>query len=229
MLDGKLYFSTPEGVSLVFTPAGPARRGYAWLIDWILRALIGALIYIPLLVTMGRAGMGMGLVAFFLLQWAYGVLFEVLGDGRTPGKRMLGLQVLREDGLPVGWRESILRNVLRAIDFMPLCYGIGLGAMLLDSRFRRIGDLVAGTIVVYREPPAPLPRPVDAAPIPLPFALSPDEQRALVDLVERIHAVPPQRQLELGDLAQPLTGLRGEASLQRLYGYVAGLTGKDAV
>ncbi|GAA5784132.1 RDD family protein [Chitiniphilus shinanonensis] len=228
MLDGKLHLSTPEGVSLVFTPAGPARRGYAWLIDWLLRALIGLVLYIPLLVTLGRAGMGLGLVAFFLLQWAYGVLFEVLGDGRTPGKRMLGLQVLREDGLPVGWRESVLRNVLRAIDFMPLCYGIGLGAMLLDARFRRIGDLVAGTIVVYREQPTPLPKALDVAPVALPFPLTPDEQRTLVDLVERVHAVPPQRQLELGDLAQPLTGLRGQASLDRLYGYVAGLTGKDA-
>ncbi|WP_035058025.1 RDD family protein [Andreprevotia chitinilytica] len=228
MLDGKLHLSTPEGITLALTPAGAARRGYAWFVDLLLRGVLSGVAVGGLLYAFGgRAGYGLALIVFFLMQWAYPVVFEVFSNGMTPGKRWLGLQVLREDGLPVGWRESALRNLLRVVDFLPMLYGVGLASMLIDGQFRRVGDIVAGTLVVYRDRRVRrLPLPVDATPRPLPFPLTPEEQRALLDMVERVRAVPPQRQAELGNLAQPLTGLTGEASLQRLFQYAAGLTGE---
>ncbi|KAF0814681.1 hypothetical protein IGB42_00736 [Andreprevotia sp. IGB-42] len=227
MLDGKLHLSTPEGVTLALTPAGAARRGYAWFIDLLLRVLLNILLTIGLVLLLGPTmGRGLALVGYFLMEWAYPVVFEVFGSGMTPGKRMLGLQVVRDDGLPVGWRESALRNLLRGIDFLPMLYGVGLVIMLMDGNFRRIGDMVAGTLVVYREPAAKAVALAQAEPLPLPFPLTPQEQHALLDLVERVRSVPPQRQQELGDLARPLTGLDGEASLQRLFQYAAGLTGE---
>jgi len=228
MIDGKRQLATPEGITLTLTPAGPAKRGYAWVIDLLVRGVLMIVLSILLnLALPGHASSGLLLLVFFLLDWGYAVLFEVLGNGMTPGKRMQGLQVLREDGLPVGWRESMLRNLLRVIDFMPLLYGVGLVTMLLDGHFRRVGDIVAGTVVVYREkPPKPIELPA-AMPLPLPFPLTLEERYALLDLVERVRAVPPQRQAELGDLARPLTGMGGEASLQRLFQYAAGLTGES--
>ncbi|SMC27083.1 Uncharacterized membrane protein YckC, RDD family [Andreprevotia lacus DSM 23236] len=226
MIDGKLHIFTPEGVTLAVVPAGAARRGYAWFIDLIARAVIGFLCMFLLQLAMpGGAGTGMMMVVFFLIEWAYFIVLEVFFNGTSLGKRLTGLQVLREDGLPVGWRESVLRNLLREIDFLPFSYGIGLGFILLDKHARRLGDIVAGTVVVYRDKATVRPALPVVTPLPLPYALTPDEQRALLDLVERVRTVPAQRQTELGDLAEPLTGLKGEASLQRLFQYAAGLTG----
>ena len=150
-------------------------------------------------------------------------MFEVLAQGMTPGKRWMGLQTVGANGLPVGWRQSILRNVLLSADFLPLCFGTGLVCMALDPRFRRLGDMVADTLVVYRDEPW-TPRPHGLVePTHAPFPLLPEEQRALLDLMERLPSLPAGRALELGDLAEPLTGSLGEASLQRLRAIARGL------
>ena len=95
--------------------------------------------------------------------------------------------------------------------------------MATDARFRRLGDIVADTLVVHREPEwSPAPYGV-TEPLPLPFALLPEEQRALLDFQERLPELSSARALELGDLAEPLTGTQGEESLRRLRGLAAGL------
>jgi hypothetical protein len=138
----------------------------------------------------------------------------------------MGLEVRRANGLPVGWRESALRNLMLVADFMPMMYATGLLSMLFDRHFRRLGDIVAGTLVVYRDkPPArrAAQHGADAAPQALPFPLPPQQQRALADLFEREQELPRARLEELGDIAQPLTGERGAASLERLRAFAAGL------
>jgi hypothetical protein len=95
--------------------------------------------------------------------------------------------------------------------------------MLIDVQFRRLGDLVAGTIVVHRQRPPQRNVPPDTPPIPLPWPLQPAQQRMLIDLVERIPNLPPARVQELADLAAPLTGVTGAASIERLRGMVASL------
>ncbi|QNM95776.1 RDD family protein [Chitinimonas koreensis] len=226
MLDGRLSLLTPEGVSLALVPAGPARRALAWAIDFVIWLIALFVFAIALRFAIGSGGLNEGifLVGLFVSYWGYPVLCEVYFGGRTLGKRWLGLEVVRADGLPVGWRESATRNLLLAADFLPLCYAAGLVSMLTDPQFRRLGDLVAGTLVVYSAKPRPRQAALDAAPMPLPFPLDPEQQRALIDLIERAERLPLSRRLELADLAEPLTGLRGEASLERLRAYAAGLT-----
>lgn len=221
LLDGRLSLTTPEGVRLLLTPAGPYLRALAWAIDFSI--FCGFVFVIGSILPDGQFGMGIGYLAMFLFYWGYPVICEVYFSGRTPGKRATGLEVVRSDGLPVGWRESILRNLLLVADFLPLAYATGLVCMLSDRRFRRVGDIVAGTQVVYHEKQkhrAELPA---AQPLAPPFPLSADQQRTLADLFEREHQLPEERMHELGTLAEPLTGRSGAESVERMRGYAAGL------
>ena len=79
-------------------------------------------------------------------------MFEIVWSGRTPGKRLAGIRVIKESGRPINAYESLARNVLRAVDFLPLLYGLGVTVMMLNRQSRRIGDYVAGTVVVYDAP-----------------------------------------------------------------------------
>ena len=225
LLDGRLSLTTPEGVRLQLTPAGPAARAYAWSIDFLAWAVGSAIIAAILGATIpsGKLSSGLFTLALFLGYWAYPVLCEVYAGGRTLGKYVVGLHVLRADGLPVRWRESVLRNLLLVADFLPMAYASGLVCMLCDRHFRRLGDIVAGTQVVYRDKPPKRTEVATAAPLPLPFPLTPDQQRALADLFARESRLPHGRMLELADIAAPLTGREGEASLERLRGMAAGL------
>lgn len=221
LIHGRIELLTPEGVRLELVPAGPGRRAFAWGVDLCLVGLI--LLLSALVLTQSEAGSGLFLIVLFVVWWGYPVLFEVHGKGMTPGKRWLGLQVVRSDGLPVGWRESILRNLLLVADFLPVAYGTGIVCMSLDARFRRLGDIVADTLVVHRTTPWQ-PRAYGLTEsAPLPYPLLPEEQRALLDLLERIPELPSARVLELGDLAEHLTGSRGEASVARLRAMATGL------
>ncbi|WP_431476246.1 RDD family protein [Massilia eburnea] len=225
LLDGRLSLITPEGVRLQLVPAGPVVRAYAWVIDFAAWGL-GASILISVLgaiIPSQKLFNGVTALLFFFAYWAYPVLCEVYAGGRTLGKQVLGLQVLRADGLPVRWRESVLRNLLMVADFLPLFYASGLLAMLCDRHFRRLGDIVAGTQVVYRDKPPKRVDMANAAPLPLPFPLTPEQQRALADLFARESRLPHGRMLELADIAEALTGREGEASLERLRGMAAGL------
>lgn len=225
MEDGKLALITPEGVTLKLTPAGPLRRGWAWLIDTTL--FLFTVIVVSLALRGSMMGNGLYLLALFLIYWGYPILCEVYFNGQTVGKRLLKLQVVRQDGLAVSWRESTLRNLMLVADFMPALYAAGLLTMLLDRRFRRLGDIVGGTLVIYREAPLVRPVPADVEAIALPIALTAEEQRALLDFVERSHHLSEARLRELADLASPLTGMTGHLAFPRLESYAASLTRSD--
>jgi uncharacterized RDD family membrane protein YckC len=226
MLNGRLSLITPEGVRLLLTPAGPVPRAWAWAIDFFIYLIAFSLL--SALFGQFKLGTGLILIAGFVLYWGYAIICEVYWDGRTLGKRLFGLQVLRADGLPVGWRESVLRNLLLVGDFLPFFYLTGLLCMLFDTQFRRLGDMVAGTQVVYRDPA--LLRPSlhmasndDKEVSVLPYPLTPEQQRTLIAMFEREKSIPRGRMLELATLAQAITGQTGEASLARLRAYVAGM------
>lgn len=227
-IDTTSAVETPEGIELALTPAGPVPRGVAWLIDLLIRwgMLFGLMMA---LVWLGGAGMALVLIAWFLINWWYPVLFEVWSGGATPGKKAMKLRVFNGDGTPVGWGPSIVRNLLRQIDFLPFGYAAGLVSMFCNRRFQRLGDLAAGTVVVYRgddrfTPAEVSDGPAEAPPVPL----SVSEQQALLSLAERIKRLNPERARELSDLLAPLTGRTGQDGLEQVLAWARWIGGQRA-
>jgi len=226
MLDTRYAIETPEGIDLALRPAGPVARILAYLIDFLIRAAILLGLAFALAVG-GELGAGMMAIAYFLLEWFYPVVFEVYRAGMTPGKRSMGLRVVNDDGTPVGWSSSLVRNLLRAADFFPLLYVGGVMSMLISTNFKRLGDLAAGTLVVYNTQA----KSVDVLPYPgvkpIPFRLYPQEQRALLDFSESKQRLSPQRQVELANLLSDITTHKGDQSVAELARYANGLAGRE--
>ena len=161
----------------------------------------------------------------FLVFWAYPIVLEVCW-GRTLGKRVLGLRVVARDGAPLGWMQAIVRNLLRTVDMLPFGYAVGLLSCLCDSHGRRLGDLVAGSLVVHTPARAASPPArIDTVLAP-PLALKPNEQVALIAFAERAPALSPARQRELADIASALTEDRGQTGVLRLYAMANWLLGR---
>jgi uncharacterized RDD family membrane protein YckC len=179
------------------------------------------------LALLGWAGLGVWLITLFLIEWFYPVVFEIYADGATLGKKALGLQVVLANGAPVDWPAALIRNLLRAVDFLPAFYGFGIVAMLVSRDFQRLGDLAAGTLVIYRDPPVkPLALPSGPA-LPPPLPLSAAEQQGLIDFAERGPVLNPERQEELAALLVDCTsGLRGVAAVERLRAHARWLMGE---
>jgi len=226
MIDTLCAVETPEGVELEFSPAGPVPRALAWLAD----AGIRAGLYLTLATALhglGELGTGLLLIILFLLEWFYPVAFEVLARGQTPGKKLMGLRVLRADGAPVGWSRSTVRSLLAFADFLPFGFAAGLTAMLVSRRSQRLGDLAAGTVVVHAAPAPRAGQPAPGGPeaVAPPFPLSLPEQRAIMGFAERAPALTPERARELADLLEPLTGAEGDEGVRRLQAMARGLRG----
>jgi uncharacterized RDD family membrane protein YckC len=222
MLDTTFRAATPEGIELDIRPAGPVPRALAWLVDLLWRA--AALMLIGLtLGYFGQFGTGLFLLAWFILEWLVPAWCEAYWDGATPGKKALGLRVISEDGAPVGWSAAFARNLLRFADFLPALYFGGLVTMLCNPRFQRLGDLVAGTLVVHVDPVATHRRLAAVAAQAPRRALSADEARVVIDLAERAAELGRERTAELLFLAQPMLGaLETETSLPAIAHYLTG-------
>jgi uncharacterized RDD family membrane protein YckC len=213
-LDTVHTFETPEGVDLHLRVAGPVPRALAWVLDTLIRY---AVLFVLSIVLLPLAGLGVGafLIMLFLMEWFYPVLFEVT-RGATPGKKAMGLIVVHDNGTPIGWAASIIRNLLRVIDFFPLFYGVGLLSMLISHQFKRLGDLAAGTLVVYAEEARRADVVIDAAARALPVPLAVEEQRALLDFAERSATLAPAR---VEELAEIISTEHGMAAVQTVLGY----------
>jgi uncharacterized RDD family membrane protein YckC len=224
LLDTARAVETPEGVTIDLRVAGPVPRSLAFAIDFGIRALA----YLGLavgLATLGRFGTGVLLIAFFGLEWFYPVLFEVYGQGATPGKRMLGLRVVHDDGVPVGWSGAMIRNLLRAVDFLPFFYACGLVSILLTRDFKRLGDLAARTVVVYGEtatPPLHLP---EATPRPPPVRFTLAEQQAILAFAARVPSLTDERAEELAAIVRDVVRDEGDVRTG-LLGYARHIAGE---
>ncbi|HEX2569382.1 MAG TPA: RDD family protein [Polyangia bacterium] len=224
-LDTTTDIETPEHVRFRYRIAGPWRRALAYLVDLAVMVGVGLVVGIFLAIfQLGSAGRlekastGVILVLVFLLQWGYFVLSEALSGGRSLGKRAAGLRVVREGGYPLRFTDSVLRNLLRAADFLPSGYALGGLVMGLDRRFRRLGDLVAGTLVVVETSDgvtAPLhiefSPPVSAselAGLPSRLPLSADELEAIELFLRRRGTLSLAREQELAEMVAPLLGHR---------------------
>ena len=221
VLDSTVEVETPEHVRFRYRLAGPSRRALAYLIDLLVRVAVLAVLGVVIQLSVGGlddeglASRGVLLVLLFALEWGYYVAFETAWSGRTPGKRALSLRVMKEGGYPLGFVDSVLRNLLRAADFLPAGYATGLLSMALDSRFRRLGDLVAGTMVVLEERAA-APQPLTLVPpatedelqlVPQRPRLDAWERETLELLLRRTELGPARRQ-ELAEMIAPALGRR---------------------
>jgi uncharacterized RDD family membrane protein YckC len=144
----RLVIATPEGVELSLDLAGLGSRFTAGIIDLVIKTVIATAVVLGLLQLSGLVATIALAVAPLVIYIGYDVLFETFGSGRTPGKRATGLRVLRADGSAEDGVASLVRNVLRLVDGLPLSYVPGIVSILVTKRNQRLGDLAAGTIVV---------------------------------------------------------------------------------
>ncbi len=180
-LDGTHTVLTPEYVEFNFVLAGLMSRFLALLIDTVLSLIITYAMFIVVmllsaLLSLGGAAVGgadvgqqlfgVGVAAqfviWFLIDWGYMVLLETAWSGQTVGKKVMGLRVIQDTGVRVGVYQSLLRNLVRPLDKLPVFYFVGGVAALFSATQQRLGDLLAGTIVVRERRlkiPAQLERP----------------------------------------------------------------------
>lgn len=216
-LDTTYTIETPEGVALELHPAGPVARGGAWAVDALVRAALYMMIALALGI-MGATGVGIMLVLFFLLEWFYPVYFE-LTKGATPGKSAFGLLVVHSNGTPIAWQASMIRNLLRTVDFLPMLYGFGLVSMLLSNRFQRLGDLAAGTLVVYKPESSQVAELPENHAVPAPSGLTLKDNQAIISYSERMPRLSDSRKVELAEHMSSITGEAGEKGVEKLLGY----------
>ena len=225
MLDTEALHETPEGIALRLRTAGAVPRALAWLVDTGIR--LGVFTGVAMIAAfLGESGQGLLLIAMFLLMWAYPIAFELLMDGQTPGKRLIGVRVLHANGTPVAFTASLIRNLMRTVDALPVGYVLGFFSCVIDPHARRLGDLVAGTIVVHAER---LRHDTSIAAVPTyvpALALRADEQAVIVAFAERAPQLTVARQTELATLLSALTAANGERAVQRLLGYANHIIGR---
>lgn len=144
-----LVITTPEHVHIRLEPAGAGSRFLALLIDAFIVMGITSVVTRATSALLPQAVAGAVFTTFgFLVTWGWHIYFEVRRQGRTPGKAALKLRVVDARGLPVSLYQSLVRNICRVLDFLPLFYGVGAIATLLSPNRRRLGDLIADTLVV---------------------------------------------------------------------------------
>ena len=231
-----------EGVEVRLRTAGPFVRGAAWLADLMIQLVIMFLVGLVVNLMAASSGnetvpTGIFLLLGFALIWFYNVFFEIGKHGATPGKRWMGLRVVQTSGIPVKITHSITRNFVRIIDGFPLLplasssldfgnptslptYGLGVAVCLFTKNFQRLGDLAAGTVVVYTEPfevnTKPMREPIQ--PLRPLFVLNKEEQLAILMYLERASTFSDARKEELADNVDNLTGQKGRGGVRTLLG-----------
>lgn len=228
VLDTVVAAETPEGILLELRPAGLSVRFYAFVLDWLIRL---AILWAAALTTavMGGLGFGLFLVMLFLLEWGYPIVFELTASGATPGKRVFGLKVVMDNGLPVTPAAAVIRNLLRTADFMPFGFAAAIVSMLVRADCKRLGDIAAATLVVHE--PRPVARiSMDHVPPVAPARpLAPGDQAAVIALAARAPRLTPARLDELAALAAPVSGdagRTGDEVTRRVLGVAQWLLGR---
>jgi uncharacterized RDD family membrane protein YckC len=204
-MDTVVATETPEGILLELRPAGLSARFYAFALDWIIRL---AIIYSVAVAASLLQGIGVAFwfILLFALEWFYPVAFELSPSGSTPGKRVFGLKVVMDNGLPVTPAASMARNLLRVADFLPFGYGFAIVSMLVRRDCKRLGDIAAATIVVHEPRAARRIALDDIAPVAPARSLAPEDQAAVIALAARAPRLTADRLDELAALAADVSG-----------------------
>jgi uncharacterized RDD family membrane protein YckC len=218
-MNDEIRIETPEAVSFGYEVAGIGSRFMAALVDSLLIVIIEAMVLLVVVGVLtatpgdllsGQLGVwivaGLGLLAFALL-WGYYLFFEMLWNGQSPGKRWVGLRVIKDTGAPVSLVDSAIRNLVRLVDFLPAYYGVGVLVMFLNDQARRLGDFAAGTLVIRERKDVTLesltasPRPSEPGTpvesLPGLENLTSDDYDLIVRFLQRRHGLANRDQLAL--------------------------------
>lgn len=238
MLDTQIKIETPEGIELGVRIAGPVVRGFAYFIDSLIKFVVYFALYF--LVLFSYAGLsessfnvliGILLILMFFFEWFYSVFFEIFKDGATPGKKVMGIKVICDSGVPITWSSSLTRNIVRVVDMLPFFYffpscGVGLLFILFGKNFKRIGDIAAGTIVVHAKEKNNTHRIAEAEPLVPSQPLSLDDKKAIVMFSERLNSMSEPRAYELADILEILTDELGPKGVEKLNRYANWVVGE---
>lgn len=202
----KLIIETPEQTSLDFPLAGIGSRFLAMAADTVIQGVVtGLLVLVVALATPGFLWFGnlttewawaLVILVLFLLYAGYFAFFEAIWNGQTPGKRFAQLRVMKDDGRPISAYDAIARNLLRAVDSLPMLYGVGVISVLVSKNNKRLGDFVAGTVVVHEKtlegarPFLETTRPVDG-PVFNTAVITTDELRLIETFFSRRDSLDP--------------------------------------
>jgi uncharacterized RDD family membrane protein YckC len=199
-IDTVITAETPEGIAISMRAAGFPVRCMAFLIDAAIRYMIASTAAAAL-GPGGRVGRGVLLIVLFLILWLYPVIFELMPAAATPGKRVMGIQVMMANGLPLTPAGCLIRNLMRAVDMLPLLYGFAIVSVLMRRDARRLGDLAAGTLVVYRDRASPTGDFGAGEPLPPPVPLTLRQQAAIAAFGWRVTRLTAERAEEIAALA----------------------------
>jgi uncharacterized RDD family membrane protein YckC len=154
----QLTIETPEQTALDFTVAGIGSRFLALALDTLIQTAVGIVVGVAGFMAIAAAsalaarlaiwGFALLILFGFFLYFGYFALFEILWNGQTPGKRVAGIRVIKDSGRPLTPAESIGRNLMRIVDLLPAFYAIGIVCAILNKENKRLGDFVAGSLVV---------------------------------------------------------------------------------
>ena len=179
-MDDRYTVDTPENIEFAYDIAGIGSRFLAAIIDTFLIGIAEIILGFIIGLAIARTGLAdrvgsaesillaAGSILAFLILWGYYIVFELVWNGQSPGKRAIGLRVVREGGRPLTFVNSAIRNLIRLVDFLPAFYGIGVVVMFVDRRARRFGDLAGGTLVVKERRGVTLESLTAQSSIPLP-------------------------------------------------------------
>jgi uncharacterized RDD family membrane protein YckC len=181
-MDDRYTIDSPENIEFAYDIAGIGSRVLAAMIDTLLIGVAETIVILIAGLSSSALGLraadsllaALGSLLAFAILWGYYIVFELLWNGQSPGKRLIGLRVVREGGRPITFVGSAIRNLIRIVDFLPALYGIGVVVMFVDRRSRRLGDLAAGTLVVKERRGITLASLTSGAAAPFP-ALAPGE------------------------------------------------------
>ncbi|MFN8526700.1 MAG: RDD family protein [Chloroflexota bacterium] len=220
---------TPEQVELEYDVAGLGSRFTACMIDSTLQAAVMLAVVMVAGFAAGVTGwigqrllrsldswvlalfLGAIVLLLFLILWGYFLFFEIVWNGQSPGKRMLGIRVMSTGGEPITVAQSLVRNLVRLVDFLPSSYVVGAACVLLTRHSQRLGDLAAGTMVVRvhrEESPRVVPTPAQLLPPQAVRLLTTEDVALAREFVLRRHDLTAERRREL--LAQLATRWRAQ-------------------
>jgi uncharacterized RDD family membrane protein YckC len=209
LFDSSLKALTPEGVEFVLFPAGLPVRTLAYAIDKIIQLIIIIVTSTTISILRESMGLWLAMIINFIVNWFYHVICELAFRGQSPGKRMTGIRVVKNDGSPVDPSASFLRNLMRFADTFFFFFPIAFITIAASRGFRRIGDWAAGTLVVYTSMAKNNPRgslslflekyePVTAA-----RPLSYEEKQAVLNFARRYPLLGEARANEIAGIYAP--------------------------